>query len=152
MRVAASVILCACCAVRCEGEVSRFPSIQRQWTGADKSRFCQRCEPSNATTQGTTEACKTSWHDAKENLRTESCCWHRLHHAEYSKESCATTQTANLFFVVFYSYQRESPYSDFSLKSCDGKSVAQDIGVVSELVDHLNLAECSANTRTIGYY
>ena len=39
----------------------------------------------------------------------------------------ATTTTANLFFVVFYSYQRESPSSDFSL-SCDGKSVPQDIG------------------------
>ena len=34
---------------------------------------------------------------------------------------------ANLFFAVFYSYQRESPSSDFSLKSSDGKSFAQDM-------------------------
>ena len=34
-------------------------------------------------------------------------------------------------------------YSDFSLKSCDGKSVAQDIGADSELVNHVDIAECS---------
>ena len=48
--------------------------------------------------------------------------------------------------MVFYSYQRESPSSDFSLNS-DGKSVAQDIGAVSELVDHVNAAECSGNAH-----
>ena len=56
-RVAASVILCACCAVRCEGEVSeRIPSIQYLGKWEDESRYCQRCEPSNATAQGSTEA------------------------------------------------------------------------------------------------
>ena len=73
-----------------------------------------------------------------------------LHHAEYSEysnKSCATTQTANVFFVVFYSYEQDSPCSDFSLKSCDGKSVSQDIGSVSELVDHVDVAECSGNTH-----
>ena len=75
MRVAASLILCACCAVRCEGEVSeRIPSIQYLGTGADESRYCQRSEPSNATSQGSTEACKTC-QNGKENLSTESCCW-----------------------------------------------------------------------------
>ena len=59
--------------------------------------------------------------------RTDSSCWHTWRHADYSNKPCATTTTANLFFVVFYSYQRESPSSDFSL-SCDDKSVAQDIG------------------------
>ena len=49
------------------------------------------------------------------------------------------------FFVVFYSYEQESSCSDFSLKSCDGKSVSQDIGSVSELVDHIDVAECSGN-------
>ena len=44
---------------------------------------------------------------------------------------------ANLFFVVFYSYDQESTCSDFSL-SCDGKSVSQDIGV-----SELDVAECS---------
>ena len=40
MRVAASLILCACCAVRCEGEVSeRIPIIQYLGTGADESRY-----------------------------------------------------------------------------------------------------------------
>ena len=48
--------------------------------------------------------------------------------------------------MVFYSYEQESPCSDFRLKSCDGKSVAQDIGSVSELVDHVDVAECSGNT------
>ena len=102
------------------------------------------------TQQPTTKACKTSCHNAKGNRRTASCCWHTLHHAEYSEysnKSCSTTQTANLFFVVFYSYEQESPCSDFRLKSCDGKSVAQDIGAVSELVDHVDVAECSGNTR-----
>ena len=66
-----------------------------------------------------------------------------LRDAEYSKKSCATTRTENLFFVFFYSYEQESPCSDFSLKSCDGKSVAQDIGAVSELVNHVDVAECS---------
>ena len=56
-------------------------------------------------------------------------------------------QRANLFFVVFYSYEQESPCSDFRFKSCDDKSVAQDIGSVSELVDHVDVAECSGNTR-----
>ena len=42
-----------------------------------------------------------------------------------------------------YSYEQESRCSDFALKSCDGKSVAQDIGSVSELVDHVDVAECS---------
>ena len=122
------MILCACCAVRCEGEVSeRIPSIQYLGTWEDESRYCQRCGPSNATAQGSTEASKTSCHDPKENPRTESSCWHTWRHADYSNKPCATTTTANLFFVVFYSYQRESPSSDFSL-SCDGKSVAQDIG------------------------
>ena len=140
-------------AVQCvaKGELSeRIPSILQLGTGADESRYCQRCESSNATTQGPTEACKTSCHNAKGNRRTASCCWHTLHHAEYSEysnKSCSTTQTANLFFVVFYSYEQESPCSDFSLKSCDGKSVAQDIGAVSEIVDHVDVAECSGNTR-----
>ena len=49
--------------------------------------------------------------------------------------------------MVFYSYEQESPCSDFRLKSYDGKSVAQDIGAVSELVDHVDVAECSGNTR-----
>ena len=44
--------------------------------------------------------------------------------------------------MVFLSYQRESPSSDFRLKSCDGKSVfspfAQDIGIGSELVDDVD--------------
>jgi len=57
-----------------------------------------------------------------------------------------STQTspapADLFLVVFYSYEQESACSDFSLKSCDGKSFSQDIGV-SELVDHVVVAECS---------
>ena len=48
--------------------------------------------------------------------------------------------------MVFYSYEQESPCSDFRLKSYDGKSVAQDIGAVSELVDHVDVAECSGNT------
>ena len=51
-----------------------------------------------------------------------------------------------LFFVLFDSDQRESPSSDFSL-SCHGKSVAQDIGAVSELVDHVDVAECSGNAH-----
>ena len=96
------------------------------------------------------EAHKTSCHFAKENRRTASGCWHTLHHAEYSEysnKSCARTQTANVLFVVFYSYEQESPCSDFSLKSCDGKSVSQDIGSVSELVDHIDVAECSGNTH-----
>ena len=97
-----------------------------------------------------TEACKTSCHDAKGTRRTASCCWHTLHHVEYSEysnKSCSTAQTANLFFVVFYSYEQESPFSDFRLKSCDGKSVVKDIGSVTELVDHVDVAECSGNTR-----
>ena len=49
-----------------------------------------------------------------------------LHHAEYSNKSCATNQTANLFLVVLGSYEHESPCSDFSLMSCDGKSVAHE--------------------------
>ena len=151
MRVAASVIWCACCAGCCERELSeRISSIQYLGRGADKSRYCQRCEPSNQTTQGSTKACKTSCHDAEENRRTASGCWHTLHHAEYSEcsnKSCATTQTANVFFVVFYSYEQESACSDFSLKSCDGKSVSQDIGSVSELVDHVDVAACSGNTH-----
>ena len=127
MRVAASLILCACCAVRCELEVSeRIPSNQYLGTGADESRYCQRCEPSNATAQGSTEASKTSCHDPKENPRTECSCCHTWRHADYSNKPCPTTETANLLFVVFYSYQQESPSSDFSL-NCDGKSVAQDI-------------------------
>ena len=105
----------------------RIPSIQYLGTWEDESRYCQRCEPSNATAQGSTEASKTFCHHPKENPRTESSCWHTWRHADYSNKPCATTTTANLFFVVFYSYQRESPSSDFSL-SCDGKSVAQDIG------------------------
>ena len=52
-----------------------------------------------------------------------------------------------MFFVVFYSYEQESACSDFSLKSCDGKSVSQDIGSVSELVDVVDVAECSGNTH-----
>ena len=48
--------------------------------------------------QGSTEASKTSCHDAKENRRTESCCWHTWRHADSSNNSCSTTQTANLFF------------------------------------------------------
>ena len=44
--------------------------------------------------------------------------------------------------MVFYSYEQESLSSDFSLKSCDGKSVVQDIGAVSELVDQVDVAEC----------
>ena len=80
---------------------------------------------SNATSQGSTEAHKTC-QDAKENRRTVYSCWHALHHAEYSNKSCATIQTANLFFVVLKSYEHESPYSEFSLMSCDGKSVAHE--------------------------
>ena len=84
MRVAASVILCACCAVRCEGELSeRIPSILELGTGTGESRYPQRCEPSNETTQDSAEACKTSRHDEKDNLSTASCCWHTLHHAAY---------------------------------------------------------------------
>ena len=67
-----------------------------------------------------------------------------MHHAEYSNESCATAQTAILFFVVVYSYQRESPSSDFSLKSFDGKSVAQEIAIGSELVDDVDCHPCRA--------
>ena len=73
-----------------------------------------------------------------------------LYHAEYSEysnKSCATNQRAKLFFVVFYSSEQDSPCSDFGLKSCDGKSVAQDIGSVSELVDDVDVAECSGNTH-----
>ena len=105
----------------CQKESRAHCSLRQR---ADESRYCQRCESSNATTQGSTEARKTSCHDAEENCRTALCCWHMLHHAEYSEysnKSCATTQTANMFFVVFYSYEQESPCSDFSLKSCDGK-------------------------------
>ena len=132
MRVAASVIWCACCAGCCERELSeRIPSIQYLGRGADESRYCQRCEPSNQTTQGST--------------RTASCCWHTLHHAEHSEYSNESSP-ANLFFVVFYSYDQESTCSDFSL-SCDGKSVAQDMGSVSELADHVDVAECSGNTH-----
>ena len=53
---------------------------------------------------------------------------------------------ANSFFVVFYSYDQESTCSDFSF-SCDGQSVAQDMGSVSELADHVDVAECSGNTH-----
>ena len=103
----------------CQKESQAYCSLGR----ADESRYFQCCEPSNQTTQGSTKACKTSCHDAEEDRRTASGCWHMLHHAEYSEysnESCATTQTANVFFVVFYSYEQESPCNDFSLKSCDG--------------------------------
>ena len=57
---------------------------------------------------------------------TAYCCWHTLHHAEYSNNSRAKTKTAYLFFVVFYSHEPKSPCSEFSLKSCDGKGVAQE--------------------------
>ena len=77
-------------ALRCvaECEVSeRIPIVQYLGTWADHSRYCQRCEPSNATTQCTTEACKTCFHAAKENLTTESSCWHTWRHAEYPNKS-----------------------------------------------------------------
>ena len=50
--------------------------------------------------QGSTEASKTSCHDAKENLRTESCCWHTWRHAEYSSKSCSTTANCNFVLCV----------------------------------------------------
>ena len=92
-----------CCALR-GGSVRKNPKRTVSWTGADESRYCQRCEPSNATTQGSTEASKTSCQEPKENLTTESCCWHASQHAEYPNASSATTTMPNLFFVVFYSY------------------------------------------------
>ena len=50
-------------------------------------------------------------------------------------------QICSLWSFIFF--QQESPCSDFRLKSCDGKSAAQDIGADSELVDHVDMAECS---------
>ena len=143
-----SDLVCMLCRALRGGSVRKNPKHTVAWDrGRRKQIFVSVV--SLLTRQpraGSTEARKTSCHDAKENLRTASCCWHTLRHAEYWNESCAKTKTANLFFVVFYSYQRESPSRD-SLKSCDGKSVAQDIGIVSELVDHIDVAECSGNTH-----
>ena len=124
MRVAASLILCACCAVRCEGEVSeRTPIIQYLGTGADESRYCQRCEPSNATTQGSTEACKTC-QDAKGNLSTASCCW--LGRTMLNIPTCPAQrlqwQICSLWSFILIC--ESLPQSDFSLKICDDGSVA----------------------------
>ena len=140
-----SDLVCMLCRALRGGSVRKNPKHTVAW---DRGRRKQILPAESCCwhTLLSTEACKTSCHDAKENLRTEPCCWCRLHHAEYSNESWAKTKTANLFFVVFYSYQRESPSRD-SLKSCDGKSVAQDIGIVSKLADHIGVAECSGNTH-----
>ena len=71
-----------------------------------------------------------------QRLAVGTCC--TMLNTLNAQTSHATTQTANVFFVVFYSYEQESACSDFSLKSCDGKSVSQDIGV-----SELDVAECS---------
>ena len=61
------------------------------------------------------------------------------------KRVTCSNSNCKFVFVVFYSDQRESPSPD-SLKSCEGKSVAQYY--FSELVDHVNAAECSGNTHS----
>ena len=94
MRVAASVIWCACmlCSAlgNCEKESQGYCSLGQGQMKADIASVL-----SLLTQQPSTKACKTSCHNAKGNRRTAYA-----EYSEYSNKSCSTTQTANLFFVV----------------------------------------------------